>query len=92
MLDRNAAQCLAEAAQKSRLYAVDERLTEEHPFGWVFHFRPTPESGIDETEMFGLCPIIVDRNDGSVHAIGTREPDEEVVERYARTGSVYKDP
>ena len=81
MIGKKAAQRLAEATTES--YAVDERLTEEHSFGWVFYFEMYDD-------IFGKAPIIVDRNDGSVHCIGTREPAEEVIERYARTGSAYE--
>jgi len=92
MLDRKAAQRLAEIAQDaSDLYAVDERLTEEHSFGWVFYFLPNPDCGQDISGWFELSPFIVDRN-GSVHCMGTREPPEEVIERYAQTGSVDEDP
>lgn len=92
MLERKAAQILAEKAQDATdWYAVDDRLTEEHSFGWVFYFLPNPNCGRDISGMFELSPIIVDRN-GSVHFMGTREPPEEVVERYARTGSVDEDP
>jgi hypothetical protein len=92
MIDKNAALTIAVEEVRTRCnardkYIVCDEMTMEFPFGWVFFWIPDPATGIDPSECFGNSPFIVDRRDGSVHLMGTREDAEVVAERYARTGS-----
>jgi len=92
MIDERAAQQIAERERAKwfgQNYVIEDAATEEHTFGWVFFVVPSPESGIDPSEVFGNGPFIVDRRDGTVHQLGTREPYEEVIERFAKTGSIH---
>jgi hypothetical protein len=44
--------------------------TLERDFGWVFFYGPSDPS----TAVAGNAPLIVDREDGSVHVTGTAFP------------------
>lgn len=92
MIDKSKARQIAthEVAKRCNQrdkFVICDEMTIEYPFGWVFYWIPDPATGIDASEYFGNGPFIVDRRDGSVHLMGTREDDEVVAERYARTGS-----
>jgi Immunity protein 35 len=72
-------------AEKPRLTFVISSVT-EHDFGWVF-FHSTKE--YLETNDFnfalaGNSPVIVDRNDGSIHVTGTAFPIEYYIAEYRR--------
>ncbi|CAM3181735.1 YrhB domain-containing protein [Rariglobus hedericola] len=50
-----------------------DALTEEHDFGWVFYWtsREYHETGDIRHALGGNAPLIVDRDDGSIHITGT---------------------
>lgn len=67
---------------------LDEE-TIERSFGWVFFYqsREHLETGDLSSMLAGNAPLIVDREDGSVHVTGTAEPVELYLARYERERS-----
>src|SRR6202171_5442672 len=61
------------------------RETLERNFGWVFFYGSSDPSII----LAGNAPLIVDRNDESVHVTGTAYSVERYLESYARLGRTY---
>lgn len=58
----------------------------EYEFGWVFVFQAT-DINLDDDEppldmLFGNGPVIIDRNDGSVHPRGSTRRREEYIEEF----------
>ncbi len=68
--------------------------TEEHPFGWVFHYgKPgVPLNPSLNDILFGAAPVIVDRLDGSVHPLPSGLPASACIDIYARTRQLPKLP
>ena len=66
--------------------------TLERDFGWVFFYdsKAHIESRSPRDVLAGNAPIIVDRNDGSVHVTGTAEPIERYIENYRSSGSPHR--
>jgi hypothetical protein len=64
---------------------VSSKETIEFVFGWVFFYSPKDSSA----RAAGNAPIIVDREDGSVHPTGTAYPIEQYLESYARIRRPY---
>lgn len=60
--------------------------TIERGFGWVFFYqsREYLETGDLSQQLAGNAPIIVDREDGSVHTTGTAEPVEHYLAAYEK--------
>jgi len=60
--------------------------TIERDFGWVFFYNSKKyfETRDFRDAALGNAPLIVDRDDGSVHLTGTAEPVETYIERYER--------
>lgn len=67
-------------------WVIVDELTEEHDFGWVFHYttKRFQESGDPHAAPVGNAPIIVDRADGSVHLTGTSHHVSYYVEHYRK--------
>ncbi len=64
--------------------------TIEGSFGWVFFYdtRRFVETGNALVRAVGNSPLIVDREDGSVHVTGTGHPIDFYVDAYERTRTV----
>ncbi|MGC4073109.1 MAG: YrhB domain-containing protein [Nibricoccus sp.] len=58
--------------------------TEEHDFGWVFYWtsREYHETGDIRHALGGNAPLIVDREDGSLHVTGTAKRTAVYVDEY----------
>lgn len=58
--------------------------TMEDDFGWVFFWnsRKYAETGDYIYALAGNGPLIVDRNDGSIHEISSAEPIDAAIARY----------
>ncbi len=68
---------------------LDEE-TLERTFGWVFFYQSQEylTTGDFRLMLGGNAPLIVDREDGSLHVTGTAEPVENYVARYERAKTV----
>jgi hypothetical protein len=64
---------------------ISSKETIECDFGWVFFYAPKDSSAL----VAGNAPIIVDREDGTVHLTGTAYPIEHYLESYARLRRPY---
>jgi immunity protein 35 of polymorphic toxin system len=66
--------------------ALQPDSTIERDFGWVFFYNSTKylETKNFRDAVAGNAPLIVDRDDGSVHLTGTADPVETYIERYER--------
>ena len=74
-------------SEKEHLHlAVVESETEEHDFGWVFYWtsREYLETGEIRYALGGNAPLIVDRNNGSIHVTGTARLTSEYVDEYRK--------
>ena len=60
----------------------EETITKE--YGWVFFYtsRHFQETGDLNEAVFGNAPIIVDKEDGSLHVTGTAQPTEYYIKRF----------
>jgi hypothetical protein len=58
--------------------------TIERDFGWVFFYqsREHIETGDFGSILLGNAPVIVDRDDGSLHVTGTAQPIESYLAKY----------
>lgn len=65
---------------------IVDKFTLERGFGWVFFYDSAKhlETGKISDAIAGNAPIIVDRNDGSVHETGTAHPVEHYIQVYER--------
>lgn len=65
---------------------VDDQ-TIETEFGWIFFYQSREYLLTDDFSfcLVGNAPIIVDREDGSLHETGTAEPLEHYIENYRRS-------
>jgi CHASE2 domain-containing sensor protein len=92
MIDKNAATDIARkylAAKKASPNAVpslQEALTIEKAFGWVFFYNSAKylETGDDRYALIGNSPLIVDRRDGSLHVTGSAQPIDFYITEYER--------
>jgi hypothetical protein len=63
-----------EADLNTRAVIIDHMI-EEHEWGWVIHWEPEDPSKVPEDEAkWGYFPVIVDRETGGVHPVGTAGP------------------
>jgi hypothetical protein len=64
--------------------AVLDENTIEGKFGWVFFYNSVEfiESGRFSSRLTGNAPIIVDREDGSIHVTGTAFPIEHYIDEF----------
>ena len=62
--------------------------TIERPCGWVFFYTSQRyrDTGESRHAVGGNGPFIVDRNDGSVHQLGTAYPPEQFIDAYETLG------
>lgn len=65
--------------------------TIEGDFGWVFFYDSAKylESGSISDALAGNAPILIAREDGSVHETGTAHPVEHYIEAYQRCGTCH---
>jgi len=86
MMSEREARALAEAelAKPPNDYVVLITGTAEYDVGWVFFYntKQFAETGDLQHALVGNAPILVDREDGSVHRTGTARPIEEYIERF----------
>ena len=70
------------------LMIIDEATIEE-PFGWVFFYntRSFIEFGSLSDSLVGNAPIIVCRQDGSLHETGTAHPVEHYIAEFRKKWS-----
>lgn len=63
-----------------------ESYTEEHYFGWLFYWNSQQfaESGDPMHMLVGSGPLIIDREDGSLHETGSGRPTSWHVEEFRR--------
>lgn len=68
---------------------IVDSATLEREFGWVFFYDSEEHqtTGDFRSALLGNAPIIVDREDGSIHATGTAKPVEFYIEEYLRSRS-----
>ena len=73
------------------LVILDDQ-TIEGEFGWVFFYqsRVYLESGDVSYALAGNAPILVSRQDGSLHVTGTSQPIEAYIENFERSGSPHR--
>ena len=66
---------------------IQDEQTIERDFGWVFFYQSKEfiASGDARDQLPTNAPIIVDREDGSTHQLGTAEPVETYIEAYAKS-------
>src|SRR5687767_12345676 len=81
--------CLSKEGDVQLVLKLDKTI--EKGFGWVFFYNSKQfiESGDFSDRLIGTSPIIVDRQDGSLHETGTAFPIEVYMSRYEKYGSVY---
>jgi hypothetical protein len=67
--------------------AIIDDHTIERDFGWVFFYvdKRFIQTGNPRYMLFGNAPIIVNRNDGSLHTTGTAKPIEEYIQEFEKT-------
>jgi hypothetical protein len=67
------------------LVFLDE-YTKEADFGWVFYWNSKKyrETGMYQHALGGNGPLIVDRQDGSIHETSSAEPIEAAMEDYRK--------
>lgn len=65
--------------------------TEEHHFGWVFHYDSADhiQTGEFRGGLAGNAPLIVDRNSGQIVETGTAHETEYYVNNYIRNGDPH---
>jgi hypothetical protein len=65
--------------------AIQPDATVELEFGWVVHWnsRRFLETGDVRHALHGNTPLLVDRRDGAVHAIGTGWPIQQAIRGFA---------
>jgi len=63
-----------------------ENETIEAEFGWIFFYTSKlyDDPGDPRHAVAGNAPLIVDRDDGSLHVTGTAQPIEHYIEEYRR--------
>ena len=66
--------------------AIDARYTIEKSYGWVFFWNTKKFIETDDNTyaLFGNAPVIVNKEDRSVHFTGTGEPIEDLIRAYER--------
>lgn len=69
--------------EEDRLVIVDKHTTEKE-YGWVFFYDSLKylETGNNRYLIAGNAPIIVEKNDGSIHVLGTAPPLERWIDEY----------
>jgi hypothetical protein len=95
MIDKQAAhqiaqdyvQQMAKASQHD--FVLFEDKTQELDFGWVFFYstRQHVETGDPRHAVPGNAPIIVDRQDGSLHPTGTAKGTQYYIDEYRKQRS-----
>jgi len=68
-------------------FVIRKELTRERAFGWVFSYHSerwlqTRDPKYDVTDN---APLIIDRDNGSVHVTGTAHPLDHYIAEYERT-------
>jgi hypothetical protein len=96
MIDKATARNLVEAELK-RLnqgnpdveLAIMDDATLERDFGWVFFWssREFVETGDIQYGLLGNAPLIVDKEDGTLHVTGTGRPTEEYIREFEESRS-----
>jgi hypothetical protein len=91
MIDKAAARNLVEA-ELDRLnqgipdveFAIMDDRTLERDFGWVFFWnsREFIDTGDFQYALLGNAPLIVDKEDGTLHVAGTGRPTEEYIREF----------
>jgi hypothetical protein len=69
---------------RPRVVVLDDQ-TIERPFGWVFFYA------VPGHRVAGNAPILVTRDDGELHPLGTALPLEDYLVRFERTGNPHRD-
>ena len=101
MIDRPAAVLAAQAfvsalrrGDQADPLVLRDDLTIERPFGWVFFYDSARYVDTKDRRFAvnGNAPIIVDRQDGSVHPTGTARPIDEYIATYEKTRIRTDDP
>jgi len=89
VLTRSDAQKLVESELRtysdSDDWIIDESVTIERPFGWVFFSRAFLEDGNALAALAGNAPYIVNRHTGEIAPSGTALPTEDYVASYEAT-------
>ncbi|MDQ7858569.1 MAG: YrhB domain-containing protein [Armatimonadota bacterium] len=100
MVDREQATAIARsfvaripAPEDDELVLRDDA-TVERAFGWVFVYTSKKhlDTGDDRYALFGNAPVIVDRQDGSVHETGTARPLAYYIQEYEYKKGLRPDP
>lgn len=73
-----------------RLAIVEEK-TIERDFGWVFFWQTAQylENRDLSCALAGNAPLLIAREDGSLHVLGTAEPVEHYIETFERFGDPH---
>ena len=79
-----ARQTIAKASTHDHDMVIQEKKTEERDFGWVFFYttRKFLETGDKKYLVPGNAPLVVEREDGSTHFLGTSLPPNRAIERF----------
>ena len=66
---------------------IIEEDTVEYEFGWVFFYNSKEylDTGNTIYALAGNAPLIVDKQDGSVHQTGTAHPIDHYIKQYKET-------
>ena len=77
---------LKQMAPPDDIFDIAESETIERPFGWVFFYNSKGylETGDFFERLAGNGPVLVDKQNGSVHFCGTIKTPQEYIEEYER--------
>lgn len=81
--------CLESKLAPSFTPVIVDSATLEREFGWVFFYNSEEHqtTGDFRSALVGNAPLIINREDGSIHVTGTAEPVEFYIEEYLRSRS-----
>ena len=74
-----------ENLQKTIGEPIEITKIQEESFGWVFFYQSQDylKTGSISSILAGNSPFIVDKRDGTVHVLGTSEPADFYIKKYA---------
>jgi hypothetical protein len=76
--------CENVAAPPGETIVVDDSLTRDEDFGWVFFYNSNRylQTRDSRHQLLGNAPIIVERTAGTVHVTGTAKPIDEYIDEF----------
>ncbi len=84
LVEQEISQYNRENASADEEIIIDEKLTREFESGWLFIYstRAYIERQDENYCLYGNAPIIVDREDGTLHYTGTAKTVEDYIQEY----------